>query len=118
MLSQPVPGSSSTGQVSSAHSSRTGHVDQAYEGACAHPPESDDIPFTDELYSETEVSGTLSDSEEDLLSDTIDETEQMENMNYREAIHSVRSFMDWHHIPTFESDFTELDKSTHRRGKP
>ena len=32
-------------------------------------------------------------------------------MTYRETVRSVRSFMGWHHIPTFESDFSEPDKS-------
>ena len=32
-------------------------------------------------------------------------------MTYRETVHSVRSFMGWHHIPTFESDYSEPDKS-------
>ena len=69
------------------------------------------FPLLRNLTLETEVSGSLSDLEEDLLSDTTDKTEQTEDMNYRKTIRSVRSFMGWHHIPTFESDFTELNKS-------
>ena len=34
-----VPGPSGTGEVASGHSSCMGHVDQAYDGACAYPPE-------------------------------------------------------------------------------
>ena len=34
-----------------------------------------------------------------------------DRMTYRETVRSVRSFMGWHHIPTFESDYSEPDKS-------
>ena len=32
-------------------------------------------------------------------------------MNYQETVLSVRSFMGWNHIPVFEADFGETDKS-------
>ena len=32
-------------------------------------------------------------------------------MNYHETVRSVRSFMGWNHIPVFEADFSEPDKS-------
>ena len=32
-------------------------------------------------------------------------------MTYRETVRSVRSFMGWHHIPAFELDYSEPDKS-------
>ena len=32
-------------------------------------------------------------------------------MNYRETVRSICSFMGWNHIPTFESDLSEPDKS-------
>ena len=32
-------------------------------------------------------------------------------MNYRETVRSIQSFMRWNHIPTFESDLSEPDKS-------
>ena len=53
----------------------------------------------------------MSEPEEDLLSDTTDKAKLTEDMNYRETVHSVRSFMGWNHIPPFESDLTEADKS-------
>ena len=43
--------------------------------------------------------------------DTLDKPEQTEDMNYWETVRSIRSFMGWNHIPTFESDLSELDKS-------
>ena len=61
-----TPGS--TGLVPSfAHSSV---YDQLYGGVCVYPPESEDIPFGAEQHSETERSGTLSDSDDDQFSDS------------------------------------------------
>ena len=45
------------------------------------------------------------------MSDSTETPEQTEDMTYRETVRSVRSFMGWHHIPTFESDYSEPDKS-------
>ena len=53
----------------------------------------------------------MSEPEEDLLSDTTDRKELTEDLNHRETVGSVCSFMGWNHIPPFESDFTEPDKS-------
>ena len=108
--SKPAPGPSGTGQASIDHPSGSDIVDQNYGGACAYPPESEDTPFTEDHFTDSDVSGSLSEPE-DLLSDTTEKTELTEDMNYRETIHSVRSFMGWHHVLTFESDFTEPDKS-------
>ena len=93
MDNKAIPGSSGTGPVSSGHTSRSGDVDSHSKGACAFPPETEAIPFTEEHYSGTDLSVTLSDSDEDLLSDSLDKTEQTEDMNYRETVRSVRSFM-------------------------
>ena len=49
--------------------------------------------------------------EGEISSDTLDRPEQTEDMNYRETVRSIRSFMGWNHIPTFESDLSEPDKS-------
>ena len=56
-------------------------------------------------------SGSCSGSDDGQLSDSTEPPEQTEDMTYREMVRSVRSFMGWHHIPTFESDFSEADKS-------
>ena len=56
-------------------------------------------------------SGELSGSDDGNLSDSTDTPEQTEEMSYRETVRSVRSYMGWHHIPTFETNFSELDKS-------
>ena len=45
------------------------------------------------------------------MSDSTEAPEQTEDMTYRETVRSVISFMGWHHIPTFESDYSEPDKS-------
>ena len=100
MDAKAVPGSSGTGPVSSGRTFRSGDVDSHSKGACAFPLETEDIPFTEEHYSGTDLSGTISDSDEDLLSHSLEKTEQTEDMNYRETVRSVRSFMAWHHIPT------------------
>ena len=50
-------------------------------------------------------------SEEGHFSDVADPPEQTEDMSYRETVRSVRAFMGWHHIPAFETDFSEPDKS-------
>ena len=65
--------------------------------------------FAEEHFTESEVSSSLSEPVEDL--DTTDKTQLTEDMNYRETVRSVRSFMGWNHIPLFEPDFTEPNKS-------
>ena len=100
----------STGQVPSfANSSGQGH---SSAGACAYPPDPEGEIFqTEQLSEEMDRSGTLSDSEDGQFSDSTGSSEQTEDMTYRETVRSVRAFMGWHHIPTFESDYSEPDKS-------
>ena len=45
------------------------------------------------------------------MSDSGEKHEVTEDMNYRETVQSVRSFMGWNHIPVFEAHFSEPDKS-------
>ena len=54
---------------------------------------------------------SASEPDEGELSDTGEKQEVTEDMNYRETVRSVRSFMGWTHIPVFEADFSEPDKS-------
>ena len=49
--------------------------------------------------------------EGEVSSDLIDRQDQTEDMTYRETVRSVRSFMGWNHIPIYESDLSEPDKS-------
>ena len=49
--------------------------------------------------------------EGEVSSDVIDRQDQTEDMTYRETVRSVRSFMGWNHIPVYESDLSEPDKS-------
>ena len=85
--------------------------DSSLTGACNVPPEPDtldiDTPLSDASYSDDQVSS----DEGEISSDTLDKPEQTEDMNYRETVRSIRSFMGWNHIPTFESDISEPDKS-------
>ena len=52
-----------------------------------------------------------SEPDEGEISDTGEKPEVTEDMNCRETVRSVRSFMGWNHIPVFEADFGEPDKS-------
>ena len=54
---------------------------------------------------------SASEPNEEALSDTGEKQEVTEDMNYRKTVRSVRSFMGWNHIPVFEADFSEPDKS-------
>ena len=54
---------------------------------------------------------SFSGSDEGQLSDSTEAPEQTEDMSYRETVWSVRLYMGWHHIPTFETDYSEPDKS-------
>ena len=49
--------------------------------------------------------------EGEVSSDVLDKQDQTEDMTYRETVRSVRSFMGWNHIPVYESDLSEPDKS-------
>ena len=95
--------------TSSAASSGT-----AFPGAFNLPPEPDDVDFDNPL-AVSDVSSEQSersDSDEgEILSDSLERPDQTEEMNYRETVRSVRSFMGWTHIPDFESDLNEPDKS-------
>ena len=81
--------------------------DSTVSDAYRAPPEPDtldiDPPPSEASYSEDQVS-----DEGEISSDTLDRPEQTEDMNYRETVRSIWSFMGWNHIPTFES---EPDKS-------
>ena len=94
----------STGQVSSG--AYPSGYEQSFGGACAYPPDPDDAPFDTEQFCDIEQSGTLSDSEDEQLSDSTERPEQTEDMSYRETVRSVRSFMGWDHIPTFDTDYS------------
>ena len=98
-----------TGQVPSG--AQPSGYEQSLGGACAYPQDPEDAPFDTEQFSDIEQSGTLSDSEDEQLSDSTERPEQAEDMTYRETVRSVRAFMGWHHIPTFETDYSEPDKS-------
>ena len=105
----------STGQdnVPSSHQSSallqsvTGTVST---GACTLPPESQEF-FEQVSDVDFDKSDSMSGSDEGQLADSTEAPEQTEDMTYRETVLSVRSFMGWHHIPAFESDFSEPDKS-------
>ena len=68
------------------------------------PPEE----LYEELSGEEEGSAT---EEGKVSSEVIDRQDQTEDMTYRETVRSVRSFMGWSHIPVYESDLSEPDKS-------
>ena len=48
-----------------------------------------------------------------ISSDVIDRQDHTEDMTYRETVRSVHSFMAWNHIPVYECDLSEPDKSNH-----
>ena len=56
--------------------------------------------------------------EGEVSSDVIDIQDQTEDMTYRETVRSVRSFMGWNHIPVYESDLSEPDKSNNPLKNP
>ena len=70
-----------------------------------------DLP-PQELYEELSGDEEGSATEEgEVSSEVIDRQDQTEDMTYRETVRSVRSFMGWSHIPVYESDLSEPDKS-------
>ena len=103
---QPGP----SGQVPPVVQTSSLFGDSTVAEAYRAPPEPDfldiDPPQSEASYSEDQVS-----DEGEISSDTLDRPEQTEDMNYRETVRSIRSFMGWNHIPTFESDLSEPDKS-------
>ena len=85
--------------------------DPSVAGAFAMPPEPDEVEF-DHPLSGSDASSDHSDSDEgEIFSDTSECPDQTEEMNYRETVRSIRSFMGWTHIPDFESDLNQADKS-------
>ena len=82
-------------------------LDFAGAGVCTFPQEQYEQVSDDDLDRSASGSG----SEDGHFSDVADPPEQTEDMSYRETVRSVRAFMGWHHIPAFETDFSELDKS-------
>ena len=80
-------------------------------GACAFPPATEVDPYEQVSEDDMERSVTFSGSDDGQLSDSTETPEQMEDMSYRETVRSIRSFIGWHHIPAFETDYSESDKS-------
>ena len=64
------------------------------------PALSDGEPLPDRSDKESGEEGELSDTEV---------TEKNEEMNYRETVRSVRSFLGWSHIPDFEASVSDTD---------
>ena len=82
-------------------------------GAYNVPPELDTLDIDPPL---SDASASCSDDqassdEGEISSDTLEKPEQTKDMNYRETVRSIWSFMGWRHIPTFKSDLSEPDKS-------
>ena len=110
--STTTTGSLHAGTGSSTPSSApTGHGQST--GACAFPPDTGiehyDLVSDDDYSHEDDRSGNLSD--EGQLSDSTEVPEKTEEMTYRETVRSVRSYMGWHHVPTFETTFSDPDKT-------
>ena len=85
---------------------------QPSTGACALPPDTGFEHYEQISDEDTfDRSGEASDSDDGHLSDTTETPEQTEEMSYRETVRSVHSYMGWHHIPTFETSYSEPDKS-------
>ena len=85
---------------------------QSSSRACAFPPGTDSGQY-EQLSDDNEFdrSEELSISDDGQLSDSTAVPEQTEEMSYRETVRSVRAYMGWHHIPTFETTYSEPDKS-------
>ena len=101
----PIREGSQTGatnqDLSYVHPYSTMFANQSLARDMAHPPEPDDFDFLDHQFSEAEISDEQSDSDGgEGSSDTNDRPEQTEDMNYRETVWSIWSFMGWNHIPT------------------
>ena len=81
-------------------------------GAYGCPPEPDNLEF-DLPQSDTEFSEDDQPESEkgEVSSDNFEKPELTEGMTYRETVRSIGSFMGWNHIPPFESDLSEPDKS-------
>ena len=108
--SNPDPTVVGTGKSPTA-SMHPGHG-QPSTGACALPPDTGIEHYEQILDDDTfDRSEEVSGSDDGQLSDTTETPEQTEEMSYRETVRSVRSYMGWHHIPTFEISYFEPDKS-------
>ena len=84
---------------------------ESFTGSFNLPPELDEIDFDDPLAG-SDVSTDHSDYDEgEISSNTVERSDQTEKMNYRETVRSIWSYMGWTHIPDFESDLNEPDKS-------
>ena len=81
---------------------------QSFSGAYAFPPGTGSGQYDDNEFDQSEE---LSISDDGQLSDSTEVPEQTEEMSYRETVQSVRAYMGWHHIPTFETTYSEPDKS-------
>ena len=115
----PTPSVSRSQKRTGQDISSTGHVEPApYPPAAASgasfvvtDPSYRDLP-PQELYEELSGEEDESTAEEgEASSEVIDRQDQTEDMTYRETVRSVRSFMGWSHIPVYESDLSEPDKS-------
>ena len=84
---------------------------QDYAGAFSGPPKQDDVTLSEGLDTDHELSGSFSAVDDNPQ----DKQELTEEMNFRETVRSVRSFMGWDHIPVFESDYSEPDKTNNPR---
>ena len=96
--------------------------DSTVTGAYRTPPELDTLDIDPPL-SEASYSDDQGSDEDEISSDTLERPEQMEDMNYRETVRSIRSFMGWNHIPTFhvlvsQIKVTILGKESCQRGLP
>ena len=103
----------STGQdVVHTQPSCSGFSDVSVTGSYRCPPEQDSVDF-DLPHSDTEFSDDDQPEweEGEVSSDNFEKPELTEDMTYRETVRSIRSFMGWDHIPPFESDLSEPDKS-------
>ena len=79
----------------------------SFTGAFNLPPEPDEVDFDNPL-AVSDVSSEQSDYDADeILSDTLEHPDQTEDMNYRETVRSIRSFIGWTYIPDFESDLND-----------
>ena len=102
-----------TGQNILPPASASSSVGFAGAGDMSHPSgqEYRELPVQD--VSDGDFSGDDSSvvEEGEVSSDNIDRQDQTEDMTFRETVRSVRSFMGCDHIPVFESDLSEPDKS-------
>ena len=106
----PVAVHASAGSGASSNFHQTAHT-QSSTGACAFPLDTN-IQYYSQLSEDEPLdrSEKVSGSDNGFLSETPETPEQTEEMSYWETVRSVRSFMGWHHVPTFETTYSEPDK--------